>query len=158
MDKLYIDTKDGRIYLDYEQERSLRMQISKMNALNLLDSIGCLNPEVLSDDDLVELADRLDNMYFDNVGENEVEVVDIFNDDYDNILKFEGDEEEADEEGYEIALAQLGELALDDTAYEYYRNCLADIFYNDKISAKNGEVGYSSFADVLADARRTANK
>lgn len=85
MDELYIDTESGRIYLTWEQENSIRKQIIVENAMNLLDSLE-LNAEVLSETELTELAEALDAMYFDNVGEKEFNVVAQFNRDHDNIL------------------------------------------------------------------------
>lgn len=89
MNELYIDTPNGRIVLDYLQERSLRNQMRVQEAINTLECKGCTNIDTLSEDQLLELGLNLEEAIYDNVGDVEYAVVCDYNDFYDNILQFE---------------------------------------------------------------------
>ena len=61
------------------------------------------------------------------------------------------DDEDDDDMDFDDAMDILDELELDDTAYDYYREALEGIHYNDQASHETH--GYTSLSVVIADAR-----
>lgn len=61
------------------------------------------------------------------------------------------DDDEDDDMDFDDAMDILDELDLDDTAYEYYKEALEGIHYNDQASHETH--GYTSLSDVITDAR-----
>jgi len=53
---------------------------------------------------------------------------------------------------FDDAMDTLNDLELDDTAYDYYKEALEGIHYNDRASHETH--GYESLSDVIEDARR----
>lgn len=77
--------------------------------------------------------------------------IDISETDEDEYEEYNEDEEN-DNMDFDDAMDILDELELDDTAYDYYREALEGIHYNDQASHETH--GYKSLSDVIADARR----
>ena len=61
-------------------------------------------------------------------------------------------EDDEDDMDFDDAMDILNDLELDDTAYDYYREALEGLYYNDRASHETH--GYTSLSDVIADARR----
>ena len=62
------------------------------------------------------------------------------------------EEDDEDDMDFDDAMDILNDLELDDTAYDYYREALEGIHYNDQASHETH--GYKSLSDVIEDARR----
>ena len=81
-------------------------------------------------------------------------LVDAMDLSYDEVKELELEEYadiEDDDMDFDDAMDILDELELDDTAYDYYKEALEGIHYNDQASHETH--GYESLSAVIADAR-----
>lgn len=82
----------------------------------------------------------------------EEEYKELFDADLSEYLGEDDDEDDEDDDmDFDDAMDILDELELDDTAYDYYKEALEGIYYNDQASHETH--GYESLSDVIADAR-----